>query len=353
MILETIAQIVQVVSFIFVGISILILISTIHRLYRSVYGKMHHLANTPSIGILKLPRDIIMMLVFGFFGMMGLLVTNSLMGYNVFTEKTKIGYVEYLGQSESDPSLIRMRFQKTDADGNNIGSPIDIETAGDSIVLWYTIVTVKPTFLQLGKKQVYKIDYIGGDFWQPMKNGNLNFAIIEGGRQKRFKELRDTNKRPFPYNLWVDSVQFAKVEYIIDDLKKGLRCDVLLVHNAVHIDNPKMFKLNENELFITELGLKVRNIKSVGEEYGIEAIEVVEGSKCADAGIQVGDILLRMNDNRLENVRNMRFNFIGICKGGSELIKFGIKRNDEEMNMDVKFSNKSRITIESEINTND
>ncbi len=348
MILETIAQIVQVVSFIFVGLSILILISTVHRMYRSIYGKLHHLANAPAIGILKLPRDIILMLAFGFFGMMGLLVTNSLMGYNVFTEKTKIGYVEYLGQLESDPSLIRIRYQKTDDDGNPIGSPVDTVTAGDSIVLWYTIVTVKPTFLQLGKKQVYKIDYIGGDFWQPVRNGKLNFAAIEGGRQKRFKEIRDTTKRPFPYNLWVDSVQFAKQEYAIDDLKIGVRCDVLLVHNAVHIDNPTLFKLNENKLFITELGLKVQDIESSTEEYGIEVIEVVEGSKCADAGIKVGDILLRMNDKRLENIRNMRFNLIGISKGGSELIKFGIKRNDEEMNIDVKFSNRSRITIESE-----
>ncbi|MCD4657049.1 MAG: PDZ domain-containing protein [Planctomycetes bacterium] len=314
---------------------------------------MHHLANAPAIGILKLPRDIIMMLVFGFFGFMGLLVTNSLMGYNVFTEKTKIGYVEYLGQSESDPSHIRMRFQKTDADGNPIGSPIDVESPGDSIVLWYTIVTVKPTFLQLGKKQVYKIDYISGDFWQPIRNETLNYAVIEGGRQERFKEIRDTNNRPFPYNLWVDSVQFAKQEYIIEDLKKGVRCDVLLVHNAIHIDNPKLFEFNENELFISEIGMKVRNIESTGEEYGIEVIEIVEGSKCADAGILVGDVLLRMNDNRIENVRNMRFNFFGISKGGSEIIKFGIKRNDEELNMDVKFANSSRITVESDLNMND
>ena len=348
MILETIAQIVQVVSFIFVGLSILILISTVHRMYRSIYGRLHHLANAPAIGVLKLPRDIIIILAFGFFGMMGLLVTNSLMGYNVFTEKTKIGYVEYLGQLESDPSLIKIRYQKTDADGNPIGSPIDTVTAGDSIVLWYTIVTVKPSFLQLGKKQVYKIDYIGGDFWQPMKNGNLNFATIEGGRQKRFKDLRNSNNRPFPYNLWVDSVQFAKQEYQIDNLKEGVRCEVLLVHNAVHIDNPTSFKLNENKLFISELGLKVQDLESSNEDYGVEVIEVVEGSKSAEAGIKIGDVILRMDDKRLENIRNMKFYLIGFNKGGSELIKFGIKRNDEEINMDVNFAPKSRITIESE-----
>ena len=63
MILETIAQIVQVVSFIFVGLAILVLVSSVHRVYRAIYGKARGLVNAPSIGIIRFPRDIIMILV--------------------------------------------------------------------------------------------------------------------------------------------------------------------------------------------------------------------------------------------------------------------------------------------------
>ena len=232
--IETLNQVIQVLSFIFLGIAFLILVGLIQRVYRTIYRHIHSLQGNDSIGVLRLPRDLIFILLFGFLGAMGLFFSSSLRGYSAFTNETKVGTLKYLGYSKTNPGQILIEYQKTDDEGDPIGKPILVESEGDTMLVWYTLVAVNPNYKLMGVKQLYKIDYVGGDYSEP-RHAETNFVAIEGGRQERFRKLRNPEDRSFPYTLWVKSVQFQRVEYTVTDLKKNELVVIKLVHNAVHI----------------------------------------------------------------------------------------------------------------------
>ena len=233
--LQTLMTVIQVISFIFLGLSILILVNMVQRTYRSIYGHVNQLQGAPSVGLFRLPRDVFFILLFGVLGAGGLFFSNSMRGYSIFTQKTQIGTLKYKGQSKDGRQMI-LEYQKKDEDGNPIGAPQEFVSDGDSMLVWYTLVAVKGNFMLMGVKQIYKIDYVSGDWSNPQIRHSTDHIVIEGGRQEKYRKLR---KNPsFPYKLWIDSVQFNRVEFELDDFikdNKQVICKIYLVHNAIHL----------------------------------------------------------------------------------------------------------------------
>lgn len=206
-------QTIQIAGFVTLGLGGLWILVIGQKWGRRVVGGVRGLKIEPWHRIRPV-ADTLQLVVGGLILVIGVLclwLAGALSAVDAYQHKELIGEVEFSDTTADDKMILI--YQQLDADGNKVGKPITTQSHGDSISISYTIVRIKDDFFLAGVKQMYKIDYIGGTYYDRTQlefGDRPHYELVDGGRLKRYSDMQrnidNEEELPFPYNFIVSSV---------------------------------------------------------------------------------------------------------------------------------------------------